>query len=220
MSTDTSLTMSWYIRGKRKQTLGLCYLRRNAEVHQNPFVGWLVLGAPGPAPGLIEPGEPDMALWVPVCRIAGAGRKLPVVHRSGHQSQRSRTRSCETQLLVTTSVRCLYNLHKWTRLKVIDGLQLHLALELTLKIVVRNTCSFISFLQNSCFAWSTNKMYILSRTAVRNKLILLAGDNTSWVVSSPRGTLLCWQLEVFISVAIYLFDSGIIHAAQIFSQPS
>lgn len=120
---------------KRKQTVVFCYLRRNPKVHQNPLIGWLVPGAPGPAPGLMEPGETHMALRVPVCGVAGAGRKLPIVHRSGHQSQRSRTRSCETQSLVTTSVRCLYNLHKWTRLEVIGGLQLRLALELTVQII-------------------------------------------------------------------------------------
>jgi len=173
--------MSEHVRRKGKQTVVSCYLRRNPKVHQNPLVGWLVPGAPGPAPGLMEPGETHVALRVQVCGIAGAGRKLPIVHRSGHQSQRSRTRSCETQSLVTTSVRCLYNLCKWTRLEVIGGLQLNLTLELTLKIIARNNF-------RSC---RSDKTHVLHSVQIK-------------VVLSPCGTLVCWHLEVFICLTVYL----------------
>lgn len=202
MSADSSPAMSEHIRRKRKQTVVSCYLRRNPKVHQNPLVGWLVPGAPGPAPGLMEPGETHMALRVQVCGIAGAGRKLPIMHRSGHQSQRSRTRSCETQSLVTTSVRCLYNLCKWTRLEVIGGLQLHLALELTLKIIARNNF-------RSCRSDKTHALHSIQIKGTKNpKLLLLIN---SILISVPQLVLSCslaiWYPGLLTAGSVYLPDS-------------
>lgn len=203
--------MSERIRRTRKQTVVSCYLRRNPKVHQNPLVGWLVPGTPGPAPGLMEPGETHMALRVQVCGIAGAGRKLPIMHRSGHQSQWSRTRSCETQSLVTTSVRCLYNLCKWTRLEVIGGLQLHLALELTLKIIARNNF-------RSCRSDKTHALHSVQIKGTKiPKLLLLTN---SILISVPQLVLSCdlaiWYPGLltagrFICLTVYLLTVTRIH---------
>ena len=194
--------MSEHIRRKRKQTAISCYLRRNPKVHQNPLVGWLVPGAPGPAPGLMEPGETHVALRVQVCGIAGAGRKLPIVHRSGHQSQWSRTRSCETQSLVTTSVRCLYNLRKWTRLEVIGGLQLHLALELTLKIIARN--NFRSYRSDKSPDLHSVQ---IKGTKIPKLLLLINSIHISVPQLLLKSALAMWYPRLLTPGSVYLPDS-------------